>query len=263
MRLSLFARLSSIVLVSVAITTTVEGTPYLPADIRVGATVTGLFSFPITGNPPDQDPDPIRGRYTVDSTARMVTSVGATEFSTNLTGMTVQVIDQSADADWNQLFGSGDETTFAPFLSNFARQHRLLEPQGVIGLNFRFPHTHLSSDAFPTSIDPLATVPPPSGHPTSGIHGWVEGLSMQRPNAGTREWAFFYIIDPLDLSIAASAGVLNGTFVGTIYHVDDRAVVRPPGAPVPEPASVVLFMTGLIGLHKLVRRSKASSMRAH
>ena len=64
-----------------------------------------------------------------------------------------------SDADWIQLAAGGDETTIFPFLTGFARQNPSLDPIGSIGLNFRFPPTQFSSDAFPTSIDPLATVP--------------------------------------------------------------------------------------------------------
>jgi hypothetical protein len=233
-----------------------EGTPYLPADIRAGATLTGAFSFPIASAPADTDPDPIRGLYPVtDPAASMVVTAAGTAFSTVLSGMLVQVLDQSVDADWIQLFGTGDETTFAPFLSEFARQNPRLEPRGGLGLNFRFPSTYFSGDAFPTSIDPGATTANPSSPPGAGIFGGVEGISTQRPTTGIREWAFFFVVDPIDMSIAITSGVLHGSFVGTIYEVDDSTVVGPPSV-VPEPASLILFGTGLLALRKLSRRAR-------
>ena len=105
-------------------------------------------------------------------------------------GLVVQVLDQPSDADWIQLFAGGDETTFSPFLTGLARQNPSLDPLGSIGLNFRFPPTHFSSDAFPTSIDPLATVPQPLS--TTGIFGRVEGVSLQTPTSGFQEWMFHF-----------------------------------------------------------------------
>jgi len=137
--------------------------------------------------------------------------------------------------------------TFAPFLSGFARQNPSLEPRGEIGVNFVFPPTYLPSDAFPTSIDPLATVP---GF-TSGIFGGVEGVSTQGPISGVREWAFAFDIDPLSMNFVLNSGVLSSDFSGTIFDVDDRAVI----GPVPEPSSMILFMSGLLAL-QLAGRSR-------
>ncbi len=152
-----------------AIAATAEGLPILPADIIAGAGVTGSLAFRVSSSPPDEDPLDIRGIYvTGDPTALIVVDVAGFVFSSSpvarsgfgLTeGLVVQVLDQPVDADWIQLFAGGDETTFSPFLTGFARQNPSLDPLGPINLNFRFPPTQFSSDAFPTSIDPLATVP--------------------------------------------------------------------------------------------------------
>jgi hypothetical protein len=112
-------RLSSLLVAGLVIAATAGATPYLPPDIAVGARLTGFFSFPTTGSPPDRDPDGVRGFYEVaGSSARTVIRLGDVEFSTSLVPMVVQTLDQPSDADWIQLFGSGNERTFAPFLSN-------------------------------------------------------------------------------------------------------------------------------------------------
>jgi hypothetical protein len=254
MRSPLHGLLASVLVTAPVLTADALATPYLPADIVVGATVTGSFFVPIVTT--DAVPDPMRGGYTVPD-AQMRVRVGGAEFSTAFDPMFVQVLDQQVGGDWIQLFASGNEATFAPYLSNFGRQNSRLQPLGTFVLNFQFPSTHLASDAFPATIDPLATVPFRSGRPPSGIIGQVEGLSLQRPNAGIREWAFHFYIDPLDIAIVAGAGAIGSTFAGTVYNVDDRVVVGTP-SPIPEPASIVMFVTGLLGLGRLARRSRRS-----
>jgi hypothetical protein len=256
MRTSNLARIGFLVVVAQALARVAEGTPYLPADIRVGATLTGAFSYPIAGSPADTSPGPIRGVYPIaDPAATMSITVADAEFSTILAGMQVVVTDLPADADFLQVFGTGDETTFAPFLSEFARQNPRLEPRGGIALTFRFPATYFSSDAFPTSIDPGATMANPSVPPGAGIFGGVDGISMQLPTVGIREWAFGFVVDPLDMSIATTSGMLHGNFLGTINYVDDRTVVGPPSA-VPEPASLLLFGSALVALRKVAKRAR-------
>jgi hypothetical protein len=258
MRTFNLARIAFLVVVAQALARVAEGTPYLPADIRVGATLTGAFSYPIEGSPADTSPLPFRGVYPItDPAATMSVTVADAEFSTILAGMQVVVTDLPADAeaDFLQVLGTGDETTFAPFLSEFARQNPRLEPRGGIGLTFRFPATHFSSDAFPTSIDPGATIANPSVPPGAGIFGGVDGTSMQLPTVGIREWAFGFVVDPLDMSIATTSGMLHGNFLGTINYVDDRTVVGPPSA-VPEPASLLLFGTALVALRKVAKRAR-------
>jgi hypothetical protein len=173
--------------------------------------------------------------------------------------LVVQVLDQPVNADWIQLFAGGDETTFSPFLTGFARQNPSLDPLGSINLNFRFPPTQFSSDAFPTSIDPLATVPHPLGLPGSGIFGQVEGVSMQTPTSGIQEWAFHFTIDPLSMNFMLNSGMLSSSFSGTIYAVS-------PGdstgfEPVPEPSSFILVMSGLLALRKLAGRRHLAQLR--
>ena len=250
MRRSAFPSFLASIGAFLALATTVEGTPFLPADIRVGAGVTGSFSFPVSNSPPDSDPSAIVGRYVPDSSAQMVANVGGFVFSSKPGGLLVQVIDQSVDADWIQLFGTGDELTFSPFLTGFLRQDPLTDPYGQIGLNFRFSPTHFTDDAFPISIDPLATVPHPFG-PRSGISGSVAGVSTTSI-VGQTEWAFFFDVDPLTMSFMMDAGVLSGTFSGTIFQVDDQALVTVP-APIPEPSSFILLLSGLLAFRKSVR----------
>ena len=86
------------------ITATAEGIPILPADISVGADVTGSLSFRVLSSPPDQDASAVTGIYvTGDPTAQMVVEVGSFVFSSTPTarsgfglteGLVVQVLDQ-------------------------------------------------------------------------------------------------------------------------------------------------------------------------
>jgi hypothetical protein len=251
MRHSTCARIACLVAL-LAIAATVEATPILPADIAVGASVTGSFSFRVSSSPPDQDPSPLTGRYLVsDSTARMVVEIGGFAFPSDLDGLLVEVTNHSTfDFDFIQLIATGDQATF-PFLTGLPRQNPSLDPLGFFALSFRFPATHLSSDAFPTSIDPLAA---DIGGPTpTGIYQRVDGVSRQSPTSVFPEWLFQFDIDPLTMNLVLHNGVLTGTYSGTV------AFVRPgdstPVAPIPEPSSMILVMSGLLMLRKMAARS--------
>jgi len=252
MRHSASRRIAS-VFALLAIAATVEATPILPADIRVGASVTGSFSFPVSSSPPDQNSSTGIGRYVVaDSTAQMVIQAGGVLFPSNPDGLVVEV--HEWEFDLLHLVAAGDERTF-PFLTGLRGQNPNLDPVGFMALTFTFPTTYSSGDAFPTSIDPLATkqitpIPP------SGIYGQVEGASTQNATSAFVEWDFRFAVDPLTMDVLVNDGVLTSTFSGTIYsaNLGDRDL-----EPVPEPSSMILVMSGLLALRKMARRSDSNS----
>jgi hypothetical protein len=253
MRHSDCRRIACVIAGFLAIAATAEGLPILPADISVGAGVTGSLSFLVSSSPPDQDPSARIGRYVVaDSTAQMVIRVGGVAFASNPDGLVVEVCDcdGSLNADYIFPYAEPDETTF-PFLTSLPRQNPNLDPVGFLLLGFWLPPTQFSSDAFPTSIDPLAAVPIPP-FITSGIFGRAEGVSRQTPTNAFVEWGFYFNIDPLSMNFVLNGGVLNSPFSGTINLVN-------PGdstgfEPVPEPSSFILVMSGLLALRKLAGR---------
>ena len=242
---------------SLAIAATVEATPILPAEIAVGASVTGSFSFPVASNPTDQIPDPQTGRYLLsDSTARMVVEVGGFAFSSDLNGLLVETNDHFT-FDHIHLIATGDQAT-VPFLTDLPHQNPSLDPFGFISLTFRFPNTYLSSDAFPTSIDPLASVLAPGEPNPTGIYQRVTGNSRQSPSLVFSEWLFQFDIDPMTMDLVYLDGVLTGTYSGTVAFLnrgDSTAV-----APIPEPSSMILVISGgLLMLRKVAARKVSAT----
>jgi hypothetical protein len=254
MRHSTCARIACLVAL-LAIAATVEATPILPADIAVGASVTGSFSLRVSSSPPDQDPSPQTGRYLVsDSTARMVVEVGGFAFPSDLDGLLVEVTNSGSDLI--QLIATGDQATF-PFLTDLPHQNPSLDPLGFFVLSFTFPATHLSSDAFPTSIDPLAALPHPGG---PAIYQRVEGVSRQSSTLAFVEWGFDS--GPLTMNLLLHEGVLTGTYSGTVLFVRPGDSTPVPLTPIPEPSSMILLMSGgLLMFRKMAARSDRNRLR--
>lgn len=233
--------------------------PYLPPDIAVGNPFSGIFSYNLAENPPDTVPDnpfdPIVGRYSFSGAGNgMSITVGAYTFSSTPHAI-VQVTDGQipGNSDFIQIFSAGDETTFSPFLSGFTNQNPTLSPVGEIGLTFHFPHTYLTDDTLPTSIDPLATAGPLPGSSFPNILGGVAGLSTQLPNSRIREWSFFFDVSPSNMTITSNEGLVQGVFNGVIAGVaDDVNKVA-----VPEPSSLLLLASSLVGLFAWRRKRAA------
>ena len=82
---------------------------------------------------------------------------------------------------------------------------------------------------------------------------------MQTPLSGIEEWKFGFNVDPLSMSFMLNSGVLSSTFSGTIYDAN-LGDSTPVAAPVPEPSSMILVMSGLLALRKMARRSDSNSL---
>jgi hypothetical protein len=166
--------------------------------------------------------------------------------------MILEVTDSTFDGI--ALQAAADPTMF-PFLSGLPHQHPALDPSGGMFLQFRFPSSYLSSDAFTTAIDPLATARNPGRPNPTGIYQRVEAASLQSPTSAFPEWFFQFDIDPLSFDLSVLEGELTGTYAGTVAFLNRGEFT--PNAPVPEPSSIVLVLSGWL----LLRRTISSRSR--
>jgi hypothetical protein len=206
-----------------------EATPVVARDLRAGDPVTGTFSYAISPIPPDRfADDPDFGWYdVVHPSARMTVDAGGQRFSSTPGALSVRV---------------GDGTP-SDSLHLFATR------PGERGINFdlffRFLSSEFSSDAFPTTIDPLALAPGPNAFLGSVTGG----------RSGRLEWSFGFVVDPISFLIMLNDGLLTGSYSGTLIFANGTPVANP----VPEPASFLLMLSGLLALRSM-RRSHLKSV---
>ena len=235
-----------------------SATPFLPADIFVGATISGSFSYDsatlLSGSPAGQyDFAGISNQFSL--------TVGTIVFSGSSAAPNarVRVTDAPAgtpgQADFIQISSNGDSASFSPYLDGFVNQNASLLPRGELLISFHFPNTYLSDNALPLLFDPLQTIGPIPGSSFPNIYGQVEGVSTQSPNSGTREWAFFFEVTPSNAVVSRNGTVTTGTFRGYVTGVDDRTNMTTPVSAVPEPSTLLLTASGiLLTLRRRARR---------
>jgi hypothetical protein len=110
-----------------------------------------------------------------------------------------------------------------------------------------------------TSIT-IAYYPEETGHPSGTFGGWetVAAINFWLVKAGTEFTLWTYgtpgMPDPVDEGYWTTAGLVSNQ--GKPLEISHFTAFNPDCNPVPEPATMLLFGTGLAGLAGMIRRKK-------
>jgi hypothetical protein len=221
--------LVSMIGAALVLAATAEATPVVASDLGLGDPVTGTFTYAISPIPPDRFPEiPNRGWYdVVHPSARMTVDAGGQHFSSTPGALIVRV-------------GNGTPTDSLELFAARPGERRI-----NFDLSLRLLASTFSSDAFPTTIDPLALAPGPGAF-VGSVTGGLSGQAV---------WAFGFDVDPISLLITINDGLLTGSYSGTVIALRGTPIANP----VPEPASFLLVLSGLVAL-RAMRRSHPRSV---
>lgn len=106
----------------------------------------------------------------------------------------------------------------------------------------------------------IAYYPAETGHPYGTFGGWatVEDINFWLVKAGTEFTLWTYGIPgtphPVDEGYWTTAGLVNDK--GVPHEISHFTAFNPDCTPIPEPATMLLFGTGLAGLAGMIRRRK-------